>query len=90
VERPSAVDVAAAVADINRFTTPGEVATYLRENDARFTVPVLKAIARGLGPTVNASGRTKEQLRRDIVEGTTGFRVRSAAMSDGAWARDDR
>jgi hypothetical protein len=85
---PLSVDVAAAVEDINRFSTPAEVATYLQERDAEFTLPVLKEIARGLGPTVNSTGRTKAQLRRDIVEGTAGFRVRSAAMSGGAWARE--
>jgi hypothetical protein len=49
---------------------------------------VLKQIARGLGPTVSTTGRTKAQLRRDIVEGTAGFRERSAAMSGGAWTRN--
>jgi hypothetical protein len=88
VHRPLSVDVAAAVADIDRLSTPAEVAAYLQEHDAQFTMPVLKEIARGLGPTVNSTGRTKAQLRRDIVEGTAGFRVRSAAMSGGAWARE--
>jgi hypothetical protein len=80
------VDIAAAVAEINRFTTPGEVANYLQSR-VEFTVPVLKEIARALGPTVSTAGRTKSQLRRDIVEGTAGFRVRAAAMSGGAWAK---
>lgn len=87
VHRPSNVDVEAAAADINRLATPGEVADYLQSRSAEFTVPVLKEIARALGPTVNSTGRTKAQLRRDIVEGTAGFRVRSAAMSGGAWAK---
>jgi hypothetical protein len=87
VHRPSSVDIAGAVADINRLATPGEVADYLQSRSAEFTVPVLKEIARALGPTVNSTGRTKAQLRRDIVEGTAGFRVRSAAMSGGAWAK---
>jgi hypothetical protein len=86
VHRELNVDIAAAVAEINRFTTPGEVADYLQSR-VEFTVPVLKEIARALGPTVNTTGRTKTQLRRDIVEGTAGFRVRSAAMSGGAWAK---
>jgi hypothetical protein len=85
-QRPSGVDIEAAVADINRFATPGEVADYLQSR-VEFTVPVLKEIARALGPTVNSTGRTKAQLRRDIVEGTAGFRVRAAAMSGGAWAK---
>ena len=83
---PGRIDIEAAVADINGFTKPGEVADYLQSR-AEFTVPVLKEIARALGPTVNSTGRTKAQLRRDIVEGTAGFRVRSAAMSEGAWAK---
>jgi hypothetical protein len=87
VHRPSSVDVAGAVADINGLVTPGEVADYLQRRSSEFTVPVLKEIARALGPTVNSTGRTKAQLRRDIVEGTAGFRVRSAAMSGGAWAK---
>lgn len=87
VHRPLAVDVAGAVADINGLDTPAEVAAYLQRRNADFTVPVLKEIARGLGPTVNAGGRTKAELRRDIVEGTAGFRERSAAMSGGAWSR---
>jgi hypothetical protein len=86
VHRPLSVDIAGAVADINRLATPGEVAAYLQSRAAEFTVPVLKEIARALGPTVNSTGRTKAQLRRDIVEGTAGFRVRSAAMSGGAWS----
>jgi hypothetical protein len=87
---PSNVDVAGAAADINRLATPGEVSDYLQSRGAEFTVPVLKEIAKALGPTVNSTGRTKTQLRRDIIEGTAGFRVRSAAMSDGAWARPPR
>ncbi|MGH3585578.1 MAG: hypothetical protein ACRDQ0_04575 [Pseudonocardia sp.] len=87
VHRSSGVDVAAAVTEINRMATPGEVADYLQRRRTEFTVPVLKEIARALGPTVNSTGRTKEQLRRDIVEGTAGFRVRSAAMSGGAWGK---
>ncbi|TWF75979.1 hypothetical protein FHX44_111866 [Pseudonocardia hierapolitana] len=87
VQRPSGVDIEAAVADINRFATPGEVSDYLQKRGVEFTVPVLKEIARALGPTVNSTGRTKTQLRRDIIEGTAGFRVRSAAMSGGAWSK---
>jgi hypothetical protein len=87
---PSNVDIAGAAAAINRLATPGEVSDYLQSRGAEFTVPVLKEIAKALGPTVNSTGRTKTQLRRDIIEGTAGFRVRSAAMSDGAWARPPR
>jgi hypothetical protein len=85
-QRPTGVDIEGAVAAINRLATPGEVSDYLQSR-AEFTVPVLKEIAKALGPTVNSTGRTKTQLRRDIVEGTAGFRVRAAAMSEGAWAK---
>jgi hypothetical protein len=81
------VDVSADVAEINRLGTPGEVDDYLHQHDARFTVPVLRQIARALGPTVLTTGRTKAEIRRDIVAGTAGFRTRSAAMSGGAWAK---
>jgi hypothetical protein len=85
--RPRAeVDITADVAEINRLGTPGEVDDYLHQHDARFTVPVLRQIARALGPTVTTTGRTKAEIRRDIVAGTAGFRTRSAAMSGGAWS----
>jgi hypothetical protein len=77
------VDVAAAVERINALRTPADVESYLK--DRRFTVSVLKQIARALGPTVLATGRNKAEVRRDIVAGTAGFRSRSAAMSGGAW-----
>jgi hypothetical protein len=77
------VDVAAAVGRINALPTPADVEDYLK--DRRFTVSVLKQIARALGPTVLATGRNKAEVRRDIVAGTAGFRSRSAAMSGGAW-----
>jgi hypothetical protein len=82
-EHDHGVDVAVAVERINALRTPAAVEDYL--NDPRFTVSVLKQIARALGPTVLATGRTKAQMRRDIVAGTVGFRSRSAAMSGGAW-----
>lgn len=81
--RRSDTDVSAAVETINQLTGPAEVAGYLHRQ--RFTVPVLREIARALGPTVSAAGRSKDELIRDIVEGTAGFRIRSAAMSGGAW-----
>jgi hypothetical protein len=77
------VDVTAAVERINALPTPTDVEDYLK--DRRFTVSVLKQIARALGPTVLATGRNKAEVRRDIVAGTAGFRSRSAAMSGGAW-----
>ncbi|MGI5128572.1 hypothetical protein ACQEVB_17310 [Pseudonocardia sp. CA-107938] len=83
--RPLGIDISAVVERINACTSSVEVAAYLDGLDARFTVPVLREIARAIGPTVNATGRTKGQLQRDIVEGTAGFRERTAAMSGGAW-----
>ena len=77
------VDVAATVERINGLPTPADIEAYLK--DRRFTVSVLKQIARALGPTVLATGRSKAEMRRDIVAGTVGFRSRSAAMSGGAW-----
>jgi hypothetical protein len=82
--RSTAADVSAAVAEINRLTRPAEVARYLAEQ--RFTVPALREIARALGPTVSSAGRSKDDLIRDIAEGTAGYRIRSAAMSGGAWS----
>ena len=81
-----ASDVAGAVQTINELADPAEVEAYLRRHDAMFTVPLLKAIARSLGPTVRTTGRNKTELRRDIVAGTAGYRARSAAMSGGAWS----
>lgn len=83
--RALGIDIASVVERINACTSSVEVAAYLDGLDARFTVPVLREIARAIGPTVNATGRTKGQLQRDIVEGTAGFRERTAAMSGGAW-----
>lgn len=82
--RAHGVDVPAAVARVNELTTPKAVDEYLREPG--FSLPVLKQVARALGPTVLSTGRSKAEVRRDIVAGTVGFRSRSAAMSDGAWA----
>jgi hypothetical protein len=85
--RPTAVvvDVTADVAAIHGCATPEEVRAYLAER--RFTVPVLRQLARALGPTVPASGRSRSELVHAIVEGTVGFRARSHALSGGAWVR---
>jgi hypothetical protein len=79
------VDVTADVAAIHRCATPEEVRAHLAER--RFTVPVLRQLARALGPTVPASGRSRAELVHAIVEGTVGFRARSHALSGGAWVR---
>lgn len=81
----SGLDVDAAVAAIGGMTGRDEVEAYLAAHDRALTVPVLKEVARRLGPTVAGTGKTKPQIKRNIVEGTTGFRERSAAMSGGAW-----
>lgn len=83
---PSGVAVTDAVAAIRLLATPGEVADYLQRHDASFTIPVLREVARALGPTVSATARSKADLRRNIIEGTAGYRVRSASMSGGAWS----
>lgn len=73
------------VAAIRAMTAPDEVRALLSAR--RFTVPVLRQLARALGPTVPATGRNRGELVHAIVEGTLGFRARSAALSGGAWAR---
>ena len=78
-------DLDATVSAIRARGSRAEVADYLRAHDGRLTVPVLKQVARRLGPTV-ATGRSKAELRRNIIEGTAGFRERSMAMSRGAWS----
>lgn len=83
--RPApAGDLAADVAAIRAMATPADVRTHLGQR--RFTVAVLRDLARALGPTVPASGRNRAELMHGIVEGTVGFRARSAALSDNAWA----
>lgn len=79
------VDVTADVTAIHACATPEEVRAHLAER--RFTVPVLRQLARALGPTVPASGRSRAELVHAIVEGTVGFRARSHALSGGAWKR---
>ena len=83
--RPAAppVDVSDDVAAIRAMTTRAGVSDHLA--DRRFTVPVLRELARALGPTVSTAGRNRAELVHGIVEGTVGFRTRSAALSGGAW-----
>jgi hypothetical protein len=76
-------DLAAVTAEINALTSPDAVVEYLTGRG--FTVPMLRSLARALGPTVSAAGRGKAELVRNIAEGTAGYRIRSAAMSGGAW-----
>jgi len=78
-----AVDLSGDVEAIRAMDTRDGITAYLA--DRRFTVPVLRALARALGPTVPATGRNRAELVHGIVEGTVGFRARSAALSGGAW-----
>jgi hypothetical protein len=79
------LDLDGTVAAIRGLAARDQVEAYLREHDRVLTVPVLKELAQRLGPTVSGTGKTKAQIKRNIVEGTAGFRERSAAMSGGAW-----
>ena len=79
------LDLEGVVAAIKGLAGAAEVEAYLAKNDKALTAPALREIAKRLGPTVISSGRTKADLKRNIVEGTAGFRERSAAMSGGAW-----
>ncbi|MCO1660973.1 hypothetical protein [Pseudonocardia humida] len=81
---PSSDVVGTAVLAIRELHTPGEVAEHLGRH--RYPVPTLKQIARALGPTVSTAARNRADLERNIVEGTAGYRTRSAAMSGGAWS----
>ncbi|HEX6756356.1 MAG TPA: hypothetical protein VF109_10485 [Mycobacteriales bacterium] len=83
-----AFDVDAAVCAINALSSREEVDRWLAARDRELTVPVLREVARRLGPTVSAAATSKAGLKRNIVEGTAGFRERSRAMSGGgAWRR---
>jgi hypothetical protein len=81
---PNPEVVGVAVQSIRAMQTPGEVAEHLRVH--RYPVPVLRQIARELGPTVSLAARDRAGLERNIVEGTAGYLARSAAMSGGAWS----
>ncbi|MBW0089931.1 hypothetical protein I4I73_00070 [Pseudonocardia sp. KRD-184] len=83
--RPAApvVDLSADVEAIREMRTRTDITDHLA--DRRFTVPVLRELARALGPTVPSTGRNRAELVHAIVEGTVGFRARSAALSGGAW-----
>lgn len=83
-DRPDPEVVGSAVRTIRGLHTPGEVADHLRAH--RYPVPALKQIARELGPTVSTAARNRAGWERNIVEGTAGYRARSAAMSGGAWS----
>lgn len=76
-------DLDVTVGEIRALASRDDVADYLSRR--RLTVPVLQQVARRLGPTV-AAGRSRAELTRNIIEGTAGFRERSAAMSGGAWS----
>ena len=79
------LDVDGAVTAIRGLSGAGEVEAYLDAHDKQLTAAALKEIAKRLGPTVAGSGKNKAEIKRNIVQGTAGFRERSAAMSGGAW-----
>jgi hypothetical protein len=79
-------DIDDVVSAISEMTTRDEVMSYLESPDVDLKVADLRAVARALGPTVSATG-TKAALRRDIAEGTAGFRQRSMAVLGGAWPK---
>ena len=81
-----ALDVDGAVDAIRGCTGAEAVEAYLTAHDKALTVPALREIARRLGPTVAGNGKNKAEIKRNIVQGTAGFRERSAAMSGGAWS----
>jgi hypothetical protein len=83
-DAPDPEVVEEAVRTIRGLHTPGEVAEHLHRR--RYPVPILRQIARALGPTVSTAARDRAGLERNIVEGTAGYRTRSAAMSGGAWS----
>jgi hypothetical protein len=85
--RPSTVDVTEIVETILGLQSKDEVESYLEQNDKRFTVAVLKEVAKGLGPTVSKSGTKKADIKRNIVQGTVGFRRDSAIVSGGAYLK---
>jgi hypothetical protein len=72
------------VKTISEMTSRDEVMSYLESPDVDLRVADLRAVARALGPTVCATG-TKAALRRNIAEGTAGFRQASTAVLGGAW-----
>lgn len=79
VAKPS---IDAMVVAINEFTKTDEVVGYL--DSFKLSKADLQAIAVALGPTVSSKG-TIAELKRNIAEGTTGFRERAAVM--GGWQR---
>lgn len=79
------LDVDGAVTAIRGLSGAVEVEAYLDAHDKQLTAPALKEIAKRLGPTVAGNGKNKAEIKRNIVQGTAGFRERSAAMSGGAW-----
>lgn len=78
------LDLKAEVAAIEALGTADEVRAHLVRR--KFTVPVLKQIAVAVGPRVSTSGRTKNDLLRNIAEGTVGHRSRAEALAGDAWA----
>ncbi|MEQ3550158.1 hypothetical protein WIS52_06705 [Pseudonocardia nematodicida] len=78
------LDLPVELAAIEALDTADQVYDHLVGR--KFTVPVLRRIATAIGPRVSSSGRTKEQILRNIAEGTAGHRHRVAAMAGDSWA----
>ncbi len=83
--KPSSIDIDGVVSEINALNSSVEVLAYLQAREKQLKGEDLKAIARALGPTVSATGRTKAALMQNIAEGTTGYRERSNAVFAGGW-----
>jgi hypothetical protein len=73
----------AHVAAIRGLTTSEDVGAYLDAHP--MTAAQMREVARGLGPTVAVTGRTKPDIRRAIIDGTTGFRERTEVVLPGGW-----
>jgi hypothetical protein len=82
--KASSVDIPQVVKLIGSMTSRDEVLAYLQSR-TEFKVADLREIARALGPTVSATGRKRDDLIRNIAEGTAGFRQGSAAVLGGSW-----
>ncbi|HCT79992.1 MAG TPA: hypothetical protein DGT23_26195 [Micromonosporaceae bacterium] len=80
---PPSADWTLALEEIRGLETATEVIDYLERK--KFKQAELKQIAKAIGPTVSQTGTKNDDIRRNIAEGTAGFRERAAAM--GSWQR---
>ena len=77
------IDVEAIAGEIKVLTTSDEVRAYL--DGTKFKLAELKEIARALGPSVSATGRTMAIQKENIVDGTVGFREGATAVFPRGW-----